>query len=449
MLCAALGDRLEEVGDMANASLCYMCALNLDQTVKYWKRTLQDSNTSTGGTDLISLHEFIEKVTVFTQAMDANNEVDDETAELFAEYSSALASQGLLVAAAKYLRGNTQECRELRDRIYRSRMGQFCPDLITLPPEFPYNYVNVGVARDLYGVTVKRSGADVVQHESKVIEPQHVNAVQQQKPQEQHIAQQDQSRVQQQQQPEQHPPPTLPPGWIALQDPSSGMTYYANQNTGESSWDPPQLMAPTPETVQTNGQENMSTIQTSVNGTASAGVLKTQKVANKYGDGFVTSASNPKLAEQYGNIGTSNPYSDANRPGTAAAAVGLTPKKAPVSGTLDPNAVAALSGEVKFISDGLLAIGQTLNAMASGGTEKKQAIEAQKGVAVFIKALARGAVDNDVVHRVGTMLSSMQNRDYANASSIMTSLVSHEWREHKDWLKGMKILVQLASKKQI
>jgi len=329
-------------------------------------------------------------------------------------------------------------------------MGQFCPDLIASPPEFPYDYVNVGVARDLYGITVKQNDADVVQHQAQVIEPQPVNAVQQQQPQQQQMAQQEQSRMQQQQQqPEKPTTPSLPSGWVALQDPSSGMTYYANQNTGESSWDPPQPIAPKPETVSTNGHENANTMQPSVNGTASAGVLKTQKVANKYGDGFVTSASNPRLAEQYGNIGTSNPYSDANRPGTAAAAVGLTPKKAPVSGTLDPNAVAALSGDVKFISDGLLAIGQTLNTMATGGTEKKQAIEAQKGVAVFIKTVARGAVDNDVVNRVGTMLSFLQNRDYVSASSIMTSLVSHEWREHKDWLKGMKILVQMASKKQI
>jgi hypothetical protein len=30
-------------------------------------------------------------------------------------------------------------------------------------------------------------------------------------------------------------------------------------------------------------------------------------LANKYGDGFVSSASNPELAAQYGNIGTQNP----------------------------------------------------------------------------------------------------------------------------------------------
>lgn len=32
----------------------------------------------------------------------------------------------------------------------------------------------------------------------------------------------------------------LPPGWSAQVDPQSGQTYYSNQNTGETSWDPPQ-----------------------------------------------------------------------------------------------------------------------------------------------------------------------------------------------------------------
>lgn len=53
-----------------------------------------------------------------------------------------------------------------------------------------------------------------------------------------------------------------------------------------------------------NGHQQMNTAQQNINVTSSAASLKTQKVANKYGDGFVTSASNPKLAEQYGNVGT-------------------------------------------------------------------------------------------------------------------------------------------------
>eukprot|EP00956_Cyclotella_meneghiniana_P036579 scaffold127602_cov60-Cyclotella_meneghiniana.AAC.2 len=459
-LCEALGERLEEAGDMANASLCYMCALNLTQTVKYWKHTLQNANASFEGTDLLSVHEFIEKVAVFTQAMDSSSEMDDETANLFAEYSSALANQGLFVAAAKYLKGNTQECKELRDRIYRSRMGQFCPELIASPPEFPYDFVNVGVARDLYGITVKQNAVDMAQQQAPVVQqqPSNVNATQQtqQSYQQQQVVHQEQPVMQQQmhqeqvQPPENNAVPSLPPGWVALQDPSSGMTYYANQSTGESSWEPPQPVAATqPSPTPMNGHPQMNTAQENINGTSSAASLKTQKVANKYGDGFVTSASNPKLAEQYGNVGTSNPYSDANRPGTAAAAVGNTPRKAPVSGSLDPNAVASLSGEQKFVTDGLLSIAETLTSIASSPMEKKQATEAQKGVAVFIKSSARGAVDADVASKMQTMLSALQNRDYNAAQSIMTSLVTHEWKEHRDWLKGMKILVQVASKKQI
>jgi protein transport protein SEC31 len=144
----------------------------------------------------------------------------------------------------------------------------------------------------------------------------------------------------------------------------------------------------------------------------------------------------------------SNPYSDANRPGTAAAAVaGATPKKAPVSGgTLDPNSTPP---EYKYLQDGLMAIVDRLMSSATGSMEKKQAAESQKAVAVFIKTLARGGIDKDIAERMGSMLTSLQNRDYGSASSIVTGLVSNDWKDHKDWLKGMKFLVQMASKKQL
>ena len=164
-LCAALGDRLEEArGDFANASLCYMCALKLGDAVRYWKYTLQNASMAYEGgtTDLLSLHEFIEKVTVFTQALDSSQiELDDDVANFFADYSKSLANQGMLVSAAKYLKGfDTQECKELRDRIYCGRLGRFCPDLLASPPDFPFDFVNVGVAQDLHGITVKQGGEE-------------------------------------------------------------------------------------------------------------------------------------------------------------------------------------------------------------------------------------------------------------------------------------------------
>ena len=458
-LCAALGDRLKESGDVANASLCYMCALDLGQAVKYWKLTLQDA-----GTDLLLLQDFVEKVTVFTQALDCSHDLDDDVSNLFADYSKALANQGDLVSAAKYLKGSTKDTKELRDRIYRSRFGSFCPDLMASPPDFPYNYVNVGVARDLHGITLKQHVAQTQQ-----------NQEQQQQPQEQQVIQENQSfvskanaQVQQQQQPQQQETQQsssgLPLGWVALQDPGSGRTYYANQNTGETSWDPPVAASPAlaPQPQPTYAQPAASPTYNSqpvanqmqhpqtngtVNGTSS--VSTTQKVASKYGDGFVTSASNPQLAEQYGNVGTSNPYSNANRPGTAAAAVGGggQTKRAPVSGTLD--SMPTLGDDYAHLQSGLMAIVEQLNASAVGGMEKKQAMESQKAVAVFIKTLARGGIDSDVANQVSTMLSALQNRDYGSASAVVTRLISNEWKDHKDWLKGMKFLVQMVSKKQL
>eukprot|EP00579_Thalassiosira_antarctica_P000907 CAMPEP_0201876878 /NCGR_PEP_ID=MMETSP0902-20130614/8436_1 /ASSEMBLY_ACC=CAM_ASM_000551 /TAXON_ID=420261 /ORGANISM="Thalassiosira antarctica, Strain CCMP982" /LENGTH=1129 /DNA_ID=CAMNT_0048404213 /DNA_START=68 /DNA_END=3457 /DNA_ORIENTATION=+ len=483
-LCAALGERLEgaDVGDFANASLCYMCALNLGQAVKYWKFTLRNANAneeSPGGTttDLLSLHDFIEKVTVFTQALDSSQvELDDEAANLFAEYSKALANQGLLVAASKYLKGcDTQECKELRDRIYRSRMGGFCPDLIASPPDFPYEFVNVGVASDLQGITVKQQGGgqQMMQMQQQqqpeqqfdqggAATAQTVNQVQQQSQQQPVQQQQVQQSPQLQPTPSEGASPSLLPGWVALQDPTSGQTYYANQITGESSWDIPAAPAPTPQPTATApsntyaaqpaaASSQPATVQTQSSYSAANGTNNStsQKVASKYGDGFVTSASNPQLAEQYGNVGTSNPYTNANRPGTAAAAVGATSKKAPVSGTFDPNSMPALSEEYKYLQDGLIGIVGQLAASASGSMEKKQAAESQRAVAVFIKTLARGGVDAEISHKVGSVVSALQNRDYGSASSIVTGLVSNEWKDHKDWLKGMKFLVQMASKKQL
>lgn len=41
-------------------------------------------------------------------------------------------------------------------------------------------------------------------------------------------------------------PVSLPPGWVAAQDPASGQTYFCNPQTGESSWEVPRVLAPVP-----------------------------------------------------------------------------------------------------------------------------------------------------------------------------------------------------------
>lgn len=103
-LCIALGERLEAAGDNHSANLCYMCSLSLDHAVKFWMLELETANNKKKSMDLKALHEFVVKVTVFTQACGGSTKLTPQIADLFTKYAEALAEQGLLITAAKYCR---------------------------------------------------------------------------------------------------------------------------------------------------------------------------------------------------------------------------------------------------------------------------------------------------------------------------------------------------------
>jgi protein transport protein SEC31 len=169
---------------------------------------------------------------------------------------------------------------------------------------------------------------------------------------------------------------------------------------------------------------------------------------SKYGDGFVTSASHPELANQYGNVGTSNPYGGAARPGTAAAVLNSapTPTQAPVSGSLNFDSVQ-LTEDHNQVKDTLLGLASSLKLAQLNPVEKRQLSEAEKGVAILVKKLARGDVLEATASKVYNLVTAIANADLNSAAAIQTDLANHDWRDHKDWLKGVKILIQLATKK--
>ena len=460
-LCMALGERLEEAGDAANASLCYICGLQLEKAVKYWMVQLEAANKiNGGGTDLLALQHFVEKVSILSMAVGPSTQLDEVTAGLFAQYADALANQGALATAAKYCRSNSEQCMELRDRLYRSKDSGYCLQAMgNVAPDFPYSMINVGV-----------SPGPTILAKPQVVQPVEQPQVQQQQqqPAAEQNGYQSQAAAAVSQQPTPPAPPApapdqLPPGWMEVQDPSSGRMYYYNQNTQETTWDkpappapapvapkppPPAPAAPAQPQYQQQQPVSAASSQPMSNGSAmsapSSGAAAKKTLASKYGDGFVTSASHPELAEQYGNVGTSSAYMGAARPGTAV--VNKT-EQAPNSGPIDLSQPPELSADQKPIADGLIAFVTYFKSLELGAAEKKQLAEIEHGLGIYIKKLSRGDIDADTSATVGRVLGALQNRDFVSAMKAQTELVNHHWREHKDWLKGLKFLITMASKK--
>jgi protein transport protein SEC31 len=466
-LCVALGDKVREAGDESSASLCYMCALNLERTVLFWKSQLcKNSRSSFSSTnDLKALHEFVLKVATFLEAVGSSSALPPEIEDLFTKYSQALAEQGLLVTATKYCKGSSTSAVELRDRLYRSRASQRCYAVLGSAPEFPYTMVQIHQSRGqvlaqpkIQQPVAETASQNFVSHQTSQqqqsqVEQQHIQHGYGQQQRQQYSESQNDFSQQSYQPTQTQPSPTerLPPGWLALQDPASGNTYYANQQTGETTWDLP-VAVPTqpiqpqysvPQTQSASLDTSQHSQQTSQSNTSK----QRATLVSKYGDGFVSSASNPDLAYQYGNVGTTNPYGDSARPGTAAAVVvGSSSQSAPVSGTLNLDQLA-LSNHHSSIKESLLGTAEALQGTPLNPVEKRQLPEADKAIAILVKKLARDSLSDDVVEKVYTLANALVNRDFNTAMAMQTALANAEWREHKDWLKGIKILIQLSSKK--
>ncbi|XP_058197427.1 protein transport protein SEC31 homolog B-like isoform X1 [Rhododendron vialii] len=121
-LCDSLASRLMTVGNTLPATLCYICAGNIDKTVEIWSRSLTSEYAGRSYVD--HLQDLMEKTIVLALAT-GQKQFSASLCKLVEKYAEILASQGILTTAMEYLKlmGTDElslELMILQDRIARS-----------------------------------------------------------------------------------------------------------------------------------------------------------------------------------------------------------------------------------------------------------------------------------------------------------------------------------------
>lgn len=101
MLCDTLASKLMGAGNTLAATLCYICAGNVDKTVEIWSRTLSKEHEGKSYVDL--LQDLMEKTIVLALAT-GQKRFSASLCKLVEKYAEILASQGLLTTAMEYLK---------------------------------------------------------------------------------------------------------------------------------------------------------------------------------------------------------------------------------------------------------------------------------------------------------------------------------------------------------
>jgi hypothetical protein len=107
----------------------------------------------------------------------------------------------------------------------------------------------------------------------------------------------------------------------------------------------------------------------------------------------------------------------------------------------------AQSPDAVAVAQGLQQLVQHLGACPLNGSEKRQLAEGSKAAEKLQEKLTYGQVEDDVIAQCNRLVGSVLARDYATAAAVQVALVNSHWAAHKDWLKGVKFLCQLAQKK--
>ncbi|CAN0202243.1 unnamed protein product [Laminaria digitata] len=88
-----------------------------------------------------------------------------------------------------------------------------------------------------------------------------------------------------------------------------------------------------------------------------------------------------------------------------------------------------------------------LSETALSPSEKKMLGDVTKAVGVLFAKMGHGHVERATLDKVGQLVKSLEARDMKTANAIQQGLANSVWQSHKDWLKGLKYLITLVSRR--
>eukprot|EP00268_Persea_americana_P017122 TRINITY_DN181_c0_g1_i3.p1 TRINITY_DN181_c0_g1~~TRINITY_DN181_c0_g1_i3.p1 ORF type:complete len:623 (-),score=144.19 TRINITY_DN181_c0_g1_i3:606-2474(-) len=134
VLCDMLATRLMVAGNTLAATLCYICAGNIEKTVEIWSRSLKPER---GGRTYVDLLQGLMEKTIILALATGQKRFSASLTKLVENYAELLASQGLLTTAMEYLKllesdGSSHELAILRNQIALAAEDREAPKTLPL-----------------------------------------------------------------------------------------------------------------------------------------------------------------------------------------------------------------------------------------------------------------------------------------------------------------------------
>ena len=121
----------------------------------------------------------------------------------------------------------------------------------------------------------------------------------------------------------------------------------------------------------------------------------------------------------------------------------------PVTGVPQPAIPKPVVQAEPVDSGPAIALGTYISQMTeiANPLEKRQLAMVSTAYNNLLEKINTNEVSADVMNKIAQLVSELNSRNFVAANAIQTNLANTEWNLHKEWIKGVKILIQLASKK--